>query len=76
MKDKLGYIKEEMLNFYNESNINSYDNSSINENNIIDTNDVNNNFEYNGYNQSSQPTQSEEDFDYTLLKIIAFLIFL
>lgn len=73
MKDKLGYIKELMLNYYDENQNNSQnENIYINEDNVIDSNDVNNNFEY---NQSSQEISNDENFDYTLLKVIIFLIF-
>lgn len=72
MKDSLGYIKEELLNFYNENN-NSQEDLFIDENNIIDVKAIEDKSEY---NQSSQQTLNEEDFDYTLLKIIVFLIFL
>lgn len=70
-KRKLGYIKEEMLDFYNTGN-----DLGIDENNVIDIEDINNNFEYNE-NQQTQNNiiNNEEEFDYTFLKIIVFLIF-
>ena len=70
-KTKLGYIKEEMLNYYNTGN-----DFGIDENNVIDIEDINNNFEYNE-NQQTQNNiiNNEEEFDYTFLKIIVFLIF-
>ena len=72
---KLGYIKEEMLNFYNTDN-----DFGIDENNVIDIEDINNNFEYNKTyqtqnNEINNEINNEEDFDYTFLKIIVFLIF-
>ena len=70
-KRKLGYIKEEMLNFYNTDN-----DFGIDENNVIDIEDINNNFEYNKtYQTQNNEINNEEDFDYTFLKIIVFLIF-
>jgi hypothetical protein len=72
MKNKrnnnLGYIKEKELFF---------DDLNIDENNVINVEDINNNFEY------TQPQEIEnvnemhqqEEFDYTFLKIIVFLIF-
>lgn len=72
MKDNLGYIRETMLNYFNEDN-NSQNSLDIDNENIIEQDNVDNNFEY---NQSSQENQLEEDFDYTLLKVIVFLIFL
>lgn len=69
-KTKLGYIKEEMLDFYNT------DDFGIDENNVIDIEDINNNFEYNKtYQTQNNEINNEEDFDYTFLKIIVFLIF-
>lgn len=72
MKDTLGFIKEQLLNFYDMSDENTQQDFSIDENNIIDVKAIDDN----NYNQSSQQTQNEEDFDYTLLKVIVFLIFL
>lgn len=70
-KRKLGYIKEEMLDFYNTDN-----DFSIDENNVINIEDINNNFEYNKtYQTQNNEINNEEDFDYTFLKIIVFLIF-
>lgn len=70
-KTKLGYIKEEMLDFYNTNK-----DFSIDENNVIDIEDINNNFEYNKtYQTQNDIINNEEDFDYTFLKIIVFLIF-
>ena len=73
MKDNLGYIKETMMNYFDESDNTSQQDMIIDENNIIDSNDVTEDFKY---NQSSQQSQTEEDFDYTFLKVIVFLIFL
>ena len=72
MKDNLGYIKETMLNYFDESDKDFQQDIFIDENNIIDSNDVTEDFKY---NQSSQQSQNEEDFDYTFLKVIVFLIF-
>lgn len=70
-KTKLGYIKEEMLNYYNTEN-----DLGIDENNVIDITDINNNFEYNENLQTQNNIiNNEEEFDYTFLKIIVFLIF-
>lgn len=73
MRNNLGYIKETMLNYFDESDKDFQQDILINENNIIDSNDVTEDFKY---NQSSQQSQTEEDFDYTFLKVIVFLIFL
>lgn len=65
------------------SEINSMDNdiSKINSNNeIIDVNNINDNFEYikneenNNINTVSYNDDNQEEFDYTLLKVIVFLI--
>lgn len=73
MKTKLGYIKETAMNYFDESNTNSQENLFIDKNNVIESSNVGDNFEY--YNQSTQQTENKEDFDYTLLKVIIFLIF-
>lgn len=67
MRNNLGYIKETILGYYDNDN----DYQSIDEQNIIDSNNVNDNFEYNVSSQQN----NDEEFDYTLLKIIVFLIF-
>lgn len=67
MRNNLGYITETILGYYNNDN----DYQNIDEQNIIDSNNVNDNFEYNVSSQQN----NDEEFDYTLLKIIVFLIF-
>lgn len=76
MKNKrntnLGYIKEKELFF---------DDLNIDENNVINVENIDNNFEYNRpqevetINETVNEMQSQEEFDYTFLKIIVFLIF-
>lgn len=89
-KNKLGYIKQVEMEYYNFdelpndiSEINSMDNdiSKINSNNeIIDVNNINDNFEYikneenNNINTVNYNDDNQEEFDYTLLKVIVFLI--
>lgn len=67
MRNNLGYIKETILGYYDNDNVYQ----TIDEQNIIDSNNVNDNFEYNVSSQQN----NDEEFDYTLLKIIVFLIF-
>lgn len=65
MKGNIGYIKETELNYFDDEQ----------SNNIIDVNDINDNYEY--IQQQNQVTDNQADtFDYTLLKIICFLIFI
>ena len=66
--NNLGYIKEEEL-FFNDLN--------IDKNNVINVDDINNNFEYNQPQEieNVNEMQPQEEFDYTFLKIIVFLIF-
>lgn len=68
-KRNLGYIKEEEL-FFN-------DDLNIDKNNIIDVDDINNDFVYNQPQEINiiEQEQTQEEFDYTFLKIIIFLIF-
>lgn len=76
MKDRnIGYIKEEIL-YFNDTDINSID-----KDNAINVNDINNNFEYVQSQQQTQYSQenteqNNQEFDYTLLKVIVFLIFI
>lgn len=76
MKDRnIGYIKEEIL-YFNDTDINSID-----KDNAINVNDINNNFEYVQSQQQTQygqenTEQNKQEFDYTLLKVIVFLIFI
>lgn len=66
MKGNIGYIKETELNYFDNEQ----------SNNIIDVNDINDNYEY-IQEQQNQVTDNQADtFDYTLLKIICFLIFI
>lgn len=85
-KNKLGYIKQVEMEYYNfddNYNINELPNdiSKINSNNeIIDVNNINDNFEYikneenNNINTVNYDDDNQEEFDYTLLKVIVFLI--
>ena len=69
---------DELVNllYFNDSDINSID-----KDNAINVNDINNNFEYVQSQQQTQygqenTEQNNQEFDYTLLKVIVFLIFI